>query len=321
MSNIINLASTVLTEEADAILALKDQLDTSFEEACTAISSCTGRVICMGMGKSGHIATKIAATFASTGTAAFFVHPGEAAHGDLGMIKSNDIIIFLSHSGESTEICQIQPAISHLNVKVIAITGNPMSSIGSKADICLHVQVSKEACPLGLAPTTSTTATLALGDALAVCVLDLKGFSREDFARSHPAGLLGRRLILHVDDVMQTGRNLPSVLLGSNVRAAIIEMTKKQLGTVIITNKQKKLCGILTDGDIRRMVESQSDLEAEKVEQFMTKDPVTVMPGQLAIEALKTMEIKGVNCCVVTDDNHNVIGLITMREIKTSGII
>lgn len=310
----------MLSEEADAIIAVKDQLNASFEEACRAISSATGRVILMGMGKSGHVATKIAATFASTGTAAFFVHPGEAAHGDLGMIKSDDIVIFLSHSGESTEICQIQPAISHLNVKVIAITGNPLSSIGSKADICLHVKVKKEACPLGLAPTTSTTATLALGDALAVCVLDLKGFSSEDFARSHPAGLLGRRLILHVRDVMQTGENMPLVLLGSNVRIAIIEMTRKQLGTVIVTNQQKKLCGIITDGDVRRMVENQSNLEAVKVEQFMTRDPITVRPSQLAIEALKTMEIKGVNCCVVTDDNEDIAGLITMREIKTSGI-
>ena len=173
---------------------------------------------------------------------------------------------------------------------------------------------------MGLAPTTSTTATLALGDALAVCVLDLKGFSSEDFARSHPAGLLGRRLILHVRDVMQTGENLPLVVLGSNVRIAIIEMTRKQLGTVIVTNQQKKLCGIITDGDVRRMVENQPNLEAVKVEQFMTRDPITVRPSQLAIEALKTMEIKGVNCCVVTDDNDDIAGLITMREIKTSGI-
>lgn len=320
MSNLISVAKKVLEEEADAVLQLTSSIDDEFVQAAEMIASMKGRLITMGMGKSGHIATKIAATFASTGTPAFFVHPGEASHGDLGMIKKGDVVILFSYSGEAIEICQIIPALKHIGALLISVTGNPGSTMASLSSLSLLVRVKREACPLGLAPTTSTTATLALGDALAVCVLNLRGFTKEDFARSHPAGLLGRRLILNVSDLMHKRDELPTVLIGASMKEAILEMTRRQEGVVVVLDNKDQVRGIFTDGDLRRMLNAQVDLENTKVEQYMSENPITIKADILAIEALQVMERKEINCCLVSDNEGFLAGLITMRDIKTSGI-
>ena len=317
----LELARQVLTTEADAVRALAGRLDDNFPLAIELILACRGRVVVSGMGKSGHIGHKIAATLASTGTPAFFVHPGEASHGDLGMISQDDVVIALSNSGESAEITSILPLIKRRGAKLIGISGNPNSTLGNESDVHLNAAVDKEACPLNLAPTASTTAALALGDALAVVLLEARGFSVEDFARTHPGGSLGRKLLVHVRDVMHTGERLPKVELSASLKEALLEMTHKGLGMTAIVNEHDQVKGVFTDGDLRRALEDNLDVRAAQVEQLMTANPKSIGPDQLAVEAVEKMEALKINGLLVVDEENRLVGALNMHDLLRAGIV
>ncbi len=315
------LAEAVIQTELEAVAALTGRIDGQFVQACQLMLACQGRVIVTGMGKSGHIAGKIAATLASTGTPAFFVHPGEASHGDLGMITRADVVLALSNSGETEEILTILPIIKRLHVPLIAMTGNPQSTLASLADAHLNVRVDKEACPLGLAPTASTTAALVMGDALAVALLESRGFSRDDFALSHPGGSLGRRLIMRVSDLMHQNDDLPRVMPDTRVSDALLEMTEKKLGMTAVIDGNDRVIGIFTDGDLRRMLEKKRDVHRSVVAEVMTSPCLTVDEDLLAAEAMQIMEQKKINALLVTDKEKKLIGALNMHDLLHAGII
>ncbi|MBO0614794.1 MAG: hypothetical protein RL122_2822 [Pseudomonadota bacterium] len=317
--DLLALAKAVIDTEIAALAALPSRLDDEFLHACEAILACKGRVIVTGMGKSGHIGNKIAATLASTGTPAFFLHPGEASHGDLGMIVNGDVIIALSNSGTSAEILAILPVIRRLDVRVIAMTGNPHSPMAEAADFHINIGVDKEACPLGLAPTSSTTATLVMGDALAVALLEARGFTAEDFARSHPGGRLGKRLLVHVHDIMHTGTDIPQVSPDAPLQQAILEMTRKKLGMTAITTADGKLLGIFTDGDLRRSFEKGENLHAQPIAALMTAPFRSIDSHSLAVEALNLMQAHAITVLPVVQDER-VIGIIHMHDLLRAGI-
>ena len=311
----------VIETEARALAALAKRVDHGFAEACRIMLACEGRVVVTGMGKSGHVGRKIAATLASAGTPSFFMHPGEASHGDLGMITRHDVVLAISNSGGTTEIVTILPLIKRLGVPLITLTGDPRSRMAEVADVNIDIGVEKEACPLGLAPTASTTATLAMGDALAIALLEARGFSAEDFARSHPGGRLGRRLLLHVSDIMHTGKDMPTVGLDVPVSEALMEMTRTGLGTVAIVDDDTKVLGIYTDGDLRRTLDRKIDVNEAKISEVMTASCVTVPPNMLAAEGLKIMEDKEINSLLVVDDDHRLIGVLSMHDLLRAGVI
>lgn len=321
MSNLITLGQAVVRTEAEAVFALLEKLDGSFEKACELILNCPARVVVLGMGKSGHIGGKIAATLASTGTPAFFVHPGEASHGDLGMITRQDVVLALSNSGETAEITTILPLIKRLGVPLIGMTGNPNSTLAKESDVFLDVSVDKEACPLGLAPTSSTTATLVMGDALAVALLDARGFTEEDFAFSHPGGSLGRRLLLHVADVMHTGQQIPMVSADALLSDALVEMSGKGLGMTAIVDDKKRVLGIYTDGDLRRTLNNNVDIHNTRISDVMTTHCKTIGKQVLAAEALNVMDTYKINALLVTDDDMQVEGVINMHDLLKAGVI
>jgi len=315
-----SLALAVLENEAAAIRKLTARVDDAFLEACRHILACRGRVVVTGMGKSGHIGSKLAATLASTGTPAFFVHPGEASHGDLGMITRDDVVIALSNSGETDEILTILPLIRRLDVPLIALTGNPDSRLGSDATVHIDVSVEREACPLGLAPTSSTTAALAMSDALAIAVLDARGFTADDFARSHPGGRLGRRLLVHVADIMHTGEAIPRVTPDAALKDALFEITRKGLGLVIISDADDRILGVFTDGDLRRTLDRGHSLDALTIGDAMTPGGHTARPQWLAVEALEMMESRRINALPVADDEQRLVGVINMHDLLRAGV-
>ncbi|AOI96969.1 MULTISPECIES: arabinose 5-phosphate isomerase KdsD [Burkholderia] len=315
------LARDVLDIEADAVRALRDQLDGDFVQAVALLLGCRGRVVVSGIGKSGHIARKIAATLASTGTPAFFVHPAEASHGDLGMVTSDDVFIGISYSGESEELVAILPLVKRIGAKLIAITGRAESSLGTLADVNLNAAVSKEACPLNLAPTASTTAALALGDALAVAVLDARGFGSEDFARSHPGGALGRRLLTHVRDVMRSGDDIPRVGLDATLSDALFQITAKRLGMTAVVDTDGRVAGIFTDGDLRRVLARDGDFRTLPIVDVMTREPRTIGPDNLAVEAVELMERHRINQMLVVDADGALIGALNMHDLFSKKVI
>lgn len=315
------LGLAVIETELAAIEALKSRIDDSFVKACELMLACEGRVVVIGMGKSGHIGNKIAATLASTGTPAFFVHPGEASHGDLGMITPKDVVIALSNSGETGEILTILPIIKRLSVPLISITGRASSTLATEADINLDASIEKEACPLGLAPTSSTTVALVLGDALAVALLDARGFTEEDFALSHPGGSLGRRLLLHVKDIMHTGEDIPIVNEDASLRDALFEITRKGLGMTAIVNQQQKVIGIYTDGDLRRTLDKNIDVHSALVKDVMTAHCKTIPQNILAAEALTIMQNNKINAMLVVDGDNNLLGALNMHDLLRAGVV
>ena len=320
-SHALELAREVLNIEAAAILALSARLDENFMAALDVILHCEGRVIVSGMGKSGHIARKIAATLSSTGTPAYFVHPGEASHGDLGMVTSEDVIIALSYSGESQELLTIVPAIKRQGAKLISMTGNPASTLAKFSDVHLNAAVDKEACPMGLAPTTSTTAALALGDALAMALLDAKGFGAEDFARSHPGGSLGRRLLTHVRDVMRSGERLPMVSLNATLADAILEISKKGVGMTAIVDAERHVLGIYTDGDLRRTLAKKMDFNATPIHSVMSANPHRISADSLAAEAVQVMEQYNISQMLVVDEQNKLVGALNMHDLLHAKVI
>ncbi len=321
MSNsLLQSAKEVILTEAQAITQLANQLDQSFVDACKLIQNCTGKVILIGMGKSGHIGNKIAATFASTGTPAFSVHPGEAGHGDLGMIEQNDVAICISYSGESDEIMTLVPVIKRLGAPIIGMTGKKDSSIGQISDVHLDVSVEKEACPHNLAPTSSTTVALAMGDALAVSILTNKGFSPDDFARSHPSGALGRRLLTFVKTIMKTGDNIPSVNANTKLLDALLVMSQKALGMVLITDSNY-LQGIFTDGDLRRVLETYTDIHSLTIGQVMTKNCKSILADKPAMAAVQMMDEFNLNSLPVVDEKNQVVGAINTHTLMQAKII
>jgi len=315
------LGLAVLRTEAEAVQALSRRIDDNFVRACEHMLHCQGRIVVIGMGKSGHIASKIAATLASTGSPAFFVHPGEASHGDLGMITGGDVVLALSNSGETGEIVTILPLIKRLGVPLIAMTGNPNSTLAREADVNIDVSVAKEACPLGLAPTASTTAALAMGDALAVALLETRGFTEQDFARSHPGGSLGRRLLLHVGDIMHRDEQIPQVREGATLGEALMEMTAKGLGMTAVVDDQGRVRGIFTDGDLRRTLDRGVDLHLTPVTEVMTPGGITTHPDRLAAEALKLMEENKINALLVVDDEGRLTGALNMHDLLRAGVV
>jgi len=317
----LELARSVLMIEAQEITALANRLDANFDAAVLLILQCQGRIVVSGMGKSGHIGGKIAATLASTGTPAFFMHPAEASHGDLGMITAGDVVIALSNSGESDELLNILPTIKRLGAKIISITGAANSTLAKESDVHLSAEVSQEACPLGLSPTASTTAALALGDALAVCVLDCRDFSAEDFARSHPGGNIGRRLLLRVKDIMRTGNAVPSIKDGELLSVALTEMTKKGLGLTAIINAAKQPIGIFTDGDLRRTFAKGIYTNSAKIADVMHNNPNTIHVNQLAVEAIEMMEQKKINGLLVVDDAGKLVGAFNMHDLLKAKVV
>ncbi|TKA89773.1 KpsF/GutQ family sugar-phosphate isomerase [Guyparkeria sp. SB14A] len=318
--NLLRMAREVIDIECQAIDALPARLDQAFVDACRLMIDCEGRVIVTGMGKSGHIGGKIAATLASTGTPAFFVHPGEASHGDLGMITDRDVVIALSNSGETGEMLAILPVIKRLGVGLVAMTGRPDSTLAQAADVHLDVGVDREACPLNLAPTASTTATLVMGDALAVALLDARGFQPEDFALSHPGGSLGRRLLLHVRDVMHTGKQLPRVGPRQSVKQALLVMSSGGLGMAAVVDEGDHLLGLFTDGDLRRLLDrSDFDLDCP-IEKVMTPDPRTCPANVLAAEAMAMMERDKINGLLVVDEQKRLVGALNMHDLLRAGV-
>lgn len=317
----LDLAREVLSIEAAAVNALVGRVNDNFLHALNIILSSEGRVIVSGMGKSGHIARKIAATMASTGTPAYFVHPAEASHGDLGMITSEDVFIALSYSGESQELLAIVPVIKRQGAKLISMTGNPLSSLAREADVHLDAAVDKEACPLGLAPTASTTAALALGDALAVALLDAKGFDERDFARSHPGGSLGRRLLTHVRDVMRAGERIPAVREDAVLAEAVLEISRKGLGMTAIVDSQRHVLGIYTDGDLRRTLEKKLDFTTTPIRSVMSKEPRTIGPDALAAEAVQLMELYNISQMLVVDAEKKLVGALNMHDLLHAKVI
>lgn len=311
----------MLEIERDALNELLQRIDDSFVAACQLCLACTGRVVVLGMGKSGHIAGKIAATLASTGTPAFFVHPGEASHGDLGMITRSDVVLALSNSGETAEVTSLLPVIKRQGVGLIAMTGKPDSTLARAADVHLNVAVAAEACPLNLAPTASTTAALAMGDALAVALLEARGFTEEDFALSHPGGSLGRRLLLKIDDLLHRGDAIPRVPVGTPLKDALVEMSAKGLGMTIVESADGALAGVYTDGDLRRTLDADVDIRSARIEDVMAASPKTISTGLLAAEAVRRMQDAAITSLVVVDDNGAVAGILHMHDLLRAGVV
>lgn len=320
-TDFVTTGQRVLQVELNALEALKPLIGQDFSQACALLLACTGRVVVTGMGKSGHIGNKIAATLASTGTPSFFMHPGEASHGDLGMVTGDDVVIAISNSGEAHEILAIIPVIKRRGAKLITITALADCSMGRHADVALTIGKSPEACPLGLAPTSSTTSTLVLGDALAVALLEARGFSAEDFALSHPGGALGRRLLLRVDDIMHKGEQVPVVSVGTAIRDALLEITRKGLGMTTVVDAEGRLAGLFTDGDLRRTIDHDLDVRSTPIEQAMTVSCLTVPAGILAAEALSRMEAKRINGVVVVDDEGRPVGAVNMHGFLRAGVV
>ena len=315
------LGLAVIETELASVNTLKSRIDDSFAHACELMLNCAGRIVVTGMGKSGHIAGKIAATLASTGSPAFFVHPGEASHGDLGMITSKDVVIALSNSGNTEEIITIVPIIKRLGVPLITMTGNPDSPLATEATININVSVENEACPLGLAPTSSTTVALVMGDALAVALLEARGFTEEDFALSHPGGSLGRRLLLHVSDIMHTGEDTPRIAADASISEALLEMSSKGMGMTAIVDDDNTVLGIYTDGDLRRTLDKNIDLQRTRIDQVMTRNCKTVDAHDLAAEVLKLMEDHKINGALVTDADNRLIGALNMHDLLRAGVM
>ena len=312
----------VFAVEAEGLAAVADRIDGAFSAACKAILASRGRVVCCGMGKSGHVARKIAATLASTGTPAFYVHPGEAAHGDLGMVTDADIVLALSYSGESDEVLLLLPALKRQGNTVIAMTGRPASTLAREGDIHLDVSVPAEACPLALAPTSSTTASLAMGDALAVALLEARGFTADDFARSHPAGALGRRLLLHITDVMHAGDDVPRVDVGATLSQALVEMSRKRLGMTTVVDADGRLIGLFTDGDLRRTLDDEHvDLRGTRIDAVMTRAPRTIDADALAVEAAQLMETHKINALLVVDGERRVVGALNIHDLLRARVV
>ncbi|MFZ0488030.1 MAG: KpsF/GutQ family sugar-phosphate isomerase [Arenicellales bacterium] len=320
-SPLIETGRAVVMAESQAVAALADRIDGSFERACRLILTCRGRVVVVGIGKSGHIAGKVASTLASTGTPAFFVHPGEASHGDLGMITPADLVIAASNSGETPEILTILPIIKRMGVKLVALCGSPASTLARQSDVLLDVSVSKEACPLNLAPTTSTTATLAMGDALAVAIFQSRGLTAEDYARSHPGGVLGRRLLLYVRDIMHGGTDIPLVREDAVVRDALLEMSSKHLGMTGVVDAGGRLVGVFTDGDLRRALNIPVDLNRCPIHDVMTGDPVTVNGDMLAAEVVTLMRTRSINGIFVVSTDRRVEGALNMHDLLRAGVV
>ncbi|MFO1421254.1 MAG: KpsF/GutQ family sugar-phosphate isomerase [Candidatus Competibacteraceae bacterium] len=315
------LASQVLAIEARAVEQLTSRIDDRFVRACAIMLHCQGRIVVLGIGKSGHIGGKIAATLASTGTPAFFVHPAEASHGDMGMITAGDVVVALSNSGETDEILTLLPLIKRLGAPLIALTGNPDSTLAAAADVHLDVSVPQEACPLGLAPTSSTTATLAMGDALAVALLEARGFTAEDFARSHPGGRLGRRLLLLIDDVMHAGEQMPRSAPDDLLKDALLEMSRKGLGTTVVVDGEDRVLGVFTDGDLRRALDRQVDVHAARVAEVMTRHCKSIAPGTLAAEALRMMQQYKINALPVVNSAGKLVGVLNMHDLLRAGVL
>ncbi|RPH98116.1 MAG: KpsF/GutQ family sugar-phosphate isomerase [Lysobacterales bacterium] len=316
-----SLARAVIETEASAVSALLDRVDEAFLAACGFMLACTGRVVVIGMGKSGHIGSKIAATLASTGTPAFFVHPAEASHGDIGMIKPADVVLALSNSGETEEVNLILPLLKRLGVRIVAMTGNPASTLARHADAHIDVSVAKEACPLGLAPTSSTTAALVMGDALAVSLLESRGFTREDFARSHPAGQLGRRLLLHIADIMHGGADVPSVPESASISQAIVEMTAKRLGMTAVIGADGRVAGVYTDGDLRRTLDTGLDPHKTPISAVMTAGGKRIAPDALAMEAMHLMQKHAIQGLLVVDAEGRLVGALNFQDLLRAGVV
>ena len=319
--DLIDSAQRTIRLEIEAVQELLPRIDADFVKACELILNCKGRVVVVGMGKSGHIGNKIAATLASTGTTSFFVHPAEASHGDMGMITRDDIVLALSNSGSTAEIVTLLPLIKRLGIRLISMTGNPNSPLAKAAEVNLDARVSQEACPLNLAPTSSTTASLVLGDALAIALLEARGFTAEDFAFSHPGGALGRRLLLKVENVMHKGEALPCVQRGTSLRDALLEMTQKGLGMTVILEEDGRLAGIFTDGDLRRTLDKGIDVRQALIDEVMTPHGKTARAEMLAAEALKIMEDHKINALVVVDDQDNPVGALNMHDLLRAGVM
>jgi len=315
------LANHVIAIEAEAVAQLANRIDDRFVHACRLMLACQGRIVVLGIGKSGHIGGKIAATLASTGTPAFFVHPAEANHGDMGMITAQDVVTALSNSGETDELLTLLPLIKRLGAPLIALTGNPDSTLAKAADVHIDVSVAQEACPLGLAPTSSTTATLAMGDALAVALLEARGFTVEDFARSHPGGRLGRRLLLLIDDVMHVGEQMPRSAPDDRLKDALLEMSRKGLGATVIADQTGQVLGIFTDGDLRRALDRQVDIHATRVADVMTHQCKTITPGTLAAEALRMMQQYKINALPVVNSTGKLVGVLNMHDLLRAGAL
>jgi arabinose-5-phosphate isomerase len=321
-SKLEQLARAVIDTEAQAVADLSGRIGPEFLRACHLMYECKGRIVVLGMGKSGHVGAKIAATLASTGSPAFFVHPGEASHGDMGMITNNDVVLALSNSGETAEILTILPLIKRLGAPLVALTGNSDSTLAKAADAHLDVSVEKEACPLGLAPTSSTTAALVMGDALAVSLLEQRGFTADDFALSHPGGSLGRRLLLHVEDIMHDGEKMPCVVDTATLSEALLEMTKKGLGMTGIVDGDGKLAGIFTDGDLRRVLDhGEVNVHQVSIAEVMTRESKTAQPKQLAVEVLSMMEQFKINSLMVVDDKQQPVGALNMHDLLRAGVV
>lgn len=318
---LLERAREVLSTEAQAITALSDRLDGAFVEACRRVLACDGHLIVTGMGKSGHIGHKLAATLASTGTPAFFVHPAEASHGDLGMIRAGDLVVALSNSGETGELLALLPMMKRLGVGLIAMTGNPDSTLAHHADVHLDTGVDREACPLGLAPTASTSAQLAMGDALAMALLVARGFTAEDFARSHPGGSLGKRLLLHIADVMHAGDDLPVIEPDRTVSEAIVEITRGRLGLCAVVDAERRVLGILTDGDLRRGLDGVGDIRTTPVRELMTASPQTIRADALAAEAVEQMQARRIQGLLVVDTDQRLVGALNFQDLLQAGVV
>ena len=317
----IALGKAVVQTETEAVQALVERIDEQFAKACELLIQVEGRIVVTGMGKSGHIGGKIAATLASTGSPSFFVHPGEASHGDMGMITKKDAVIAISNSGETNEILTILPLIKRLGVPLISLTSNPKSTLALCADISLDISVKKEACALGLAPTSSTTVTLVMGDSLAIALLDAKGFSAEDFALSHPGGSLGRRLLLKIDDILHTGTSIPIVQQTATVKEALIEMTRCNLGITAIVDSEQKQIGLFTDGDLRRALDLDINISNTPITQVMTPRGKVIHKGLLAAEALRIMESNKINALLVVDEEQKLVGALNMHDLLRAGVM
>lgn len=320
-SDVLANAQAVLNTEAQSIAALIERLDHHFVEAVKSVLACQGHVIVTGMGKSGHIAHKVAATLASTGTPAFFVHPAEASHGDLGMIRRDDLLVALSNSGETEEILRLLPIIKRTGIGLIAITGQPQSNLATHADLHLNVSVDKEACPLGLAPTASTSAQLAMGDALALAVAQARGFTHDDFARSHPGGALGRRLLITIADIMHSEDDLPRVSQEASAAQAIVEMTRCRLGMCAVTNGTGEIVGVITDGDLRRHIDQIQDIHTLPAQTIMTHNPQTIMHNRLAVDAVELMQTRRIQGLLVTGENGQLIGALNFQDLLQAGVV
>jgi arabinose-5-phosphate isomerase len=319
--SLIRHGRSVIETELKAVENLQDRIDDNFARACRYLLDCQGRTVVIGMGKSGHIGNKIAATLASTGTPAFFVHPSEASHGDLGMITTQDVVIALSNSGETDEIIALLPVIEHLQIPLISLSGNPESSLAKAANVNIDVGVSQEACPLDMAPTSSTTAALIMGDALAITLLKARGFNLEDFALSHPGGSLGRRLLLRVKDIMHSGEEIPCVYEDTLLSNTLVEMTRKGLGATAIIDANNHVLGVFTDGDVRRALDAGTDVHKTKISEVMTSGCKTIAAGALAIEALSMMETHKINALLVVDSTFVLIGALNMHDLLRARVI